>query len=89
MGVLVVAQAAVSEPVPVWGQSWPQFGDGAADMSLWEGGTWWPRGQGLALTCYLCSPQAQESCQTVLCGGVGVPDLILVSPPLCPGSEGG
>lgn len=86
--MLVVVWAAVSEPAPVWGWTQPQFGDGAADVSLWAGGVWWPRGHGLAVTCYLCSPETHESCQTVLCGGVEVRDLILVSPPLCPGSEG-
>lgn len=46
--------------------------------------------QGLRAHCHLppVHPQTQESCQTVLCGGAEVRDLILVSPPLRPGSEG-
>lgn len=62
-------------------QSQSQFGDRAADLSLWAAGVWWPRGQGLAVTCSLCSPEA------VLWAGVR--DLIPVSAPLCAGTEGG
>ena len=71
--------------------SWLQLGTrggskhGPAYIDPYAGPAWWTNGQGLAVTCYLCSLQTRDAWLNSLpCGGIEVCDLILLSPPSCP-----
>lgn len=58
---------------------------GAAYVDLCTGSTWWTDGQGLTVTCYLCSLRTRDTWPNSLrCGEIEVCDLVLLSPPFCP-----
>lgn len=70
---------------------WLQLGmggsseDGAAYVDLCAGSVCWTNGRGLTVTCYLCSLRTRDTWpNSLLCGGIEVYDLILLSPPFCP-----
>lgn len=71
-------------PGSSWGWEEPRR-MGAAYVDLCAGSACWTNGQGLTVTCYLCSLRTRDTWpNSLLCGEIEVYDLILLSPPFCP-----